>query len=349
MGRTRAASAPGLKDVAAHAGVSVATVSRVINGGPYVTERVRALVAASMDALGYEPHALARSLRTGETRSVGYVVSDIANALFSTIARGIDDALQPQSYTMVLANSRSDPAHELDVIRHLLRRRVDGLVLSLADETSPALRDFLAGLRTPLVLLDREVEGVLADQVLVDHAAGVAAAVAHLRDLGHTRVGLITGEASTRPGREIRRAFEDAHAAAGAPIPGGFVRVGALSEAFGAQAAAALLQMPEPPTALIAGGAQITVGVLRVLRRQGVRVPEELSLVAYDDTDATELFSPSVSVIARDIYAIGQTAAALLLDRLGSGGAQRVARIPTALILRGSIAAWGGSPGPLLT
>ncbi|GAB4127788.1 MAG: LacI family DNA-binding transcriptional regulator [Roseiflexaceae bacterium] len=333
-------SAPGLKDVAAHAGVSVATVSRVINGGPYITERVQALVLASMQALGYEPHALAQSLRTGQTQSIGYVVSDIANFLFSTIARGIDDTLQPQTYTMVLATSRSDPEHEIAVIRHLQRRRVDGLILSLADETNSQLNSYLAKQHVPLVLLDRDLPGLAADRVVVDHASGITAAVEHLLQLGHRRIGLITGTNQTRPGREIRQAFEHACQAHALITPPEYLAVGPPSEAFGLEALKRMLALPQPPSAIIAGGAQISIGVLYALRQHSITLPTQLSLIAYDDTDATELYTPSICVVARDVYAIGQVAASLLLERLQDPQRPyQTQLIPTQLIIRGSTGA----------
>lgn len=334
------ATAPGLKDVAAHAGVSVATVSRVINGGPYVTDAARAKVEASMAAVGYEPHALARSLRTGQTRSVGYLISDIANPLFATIARGIDDALQAAGYTALLANSRGDPAHELTMIRQLLRRRVDGLILSLADETSPELRALLKGLAVPLVLLDREVPGARADRVLVDHAAGVRAAVIHLAERGHRRIALITGPPTTRPGRAIHTAFVAAMAELGLPLDPAHCAVGPSDEAFGAAALRGLVAGPARPTATLAGGAQITVGALRAARALELRIPNDLALVAYDDTDVTALFAPAITVVARDIHRIGAEAARLLLERLRADAPAargRTVVIPTGLVVRGSV------------
>lgn len=332
---------PGLKDVAAHAGVSIATVSRVINDGPYVTEAVRERVTASMQALGYEPHALAQSLRTGQTNTIGYVIGDISNPLFATIARGIDDSLQAAGYTMLLGNSRGTAAHELHVIKQLLRRRVDGLILSLADETDPALRSYLADVQAPLVLLDREVNGLKCDRVLVDHAHGIEAAVAHLHALGHQRIALITVAPSTRPGRAIAAAFRAALQQLGLAAPPEAIAFVAPNSALQTADLAALFQHPDRPTALIAGGATITPAVLHAVRELGLRIPQDLALIAYDDTDVTALHSPPLTVVARDVYTIGVQAARLLLDRMRPDAATRrkTVTIPTTLIVRGST--WG--------
>lgn len=332
------AAKPGLKEVAAHAGVSIATVSRVINGGPYVTDAVRARVTASMQTLGYEPHALARSLRTGQTTTVGYVIGDISNPLFATIARGIDDTLQAAGYTVLLGNSRGSAAHELHVIKQLVRRRIDGLILSLADETDPVLRSYLADLSTPLVLLDREVADVKSDRVLVDHAQGITSAVAHLHERGHRRIALITVAPITRPGRVIAPAFRAALQALGLPNPEAAVHVVAPNTIIATADLAALLERAERPTALIAGGATITPAVLRAVRDLGLSIPHDLALIAYDDTDVTALHTPPLTVVARDIYAIGVQAARLLIERMGNTPAVRrkTVTIPTTLIVRGS-------------
>jgi LacI family transcriptional regulator len=289
--------------------------------------------------LGYEPHPLAQSLRTGQTQTVGYVISDIANVLFSTIARGIDDELRGSDYTMFLGNSRGEAEHDIQMIKHMRRRRVDGLILSLADETHPEVQNCLRELDIPIVLLDREVDGVRADRVLVDHHDGVRAAVRHLRALGHYRIALITGTDSARPGRAIREAFEGAAAELELPLAPEDRLIGPFDDAFGALALARLMDRRSPPTAVLAGGARLTVGVLRAIRARGLRLPEDLSLVAYDDTDATALFTPAVNVIARNVYDIGAQAARLLLGRLAQRSANqrpRVVTIPTTLVVRGS-------------
>jgi LacI family transcriptional regulator len=329
---------PGLKDVAAHAGVSIATVSRVINAGPYVTDAVRTKVTASMQALGYEPHALARSLRTGQTHTIGYVIGDISSPLFATIARGIDDTLQSAGFTLFLGNSCGNTQHELHVIKQLLRRRVDGLILALADETDPALRRALADVQTPLVLLDRDVAGLKCDRVLIDHAQGINAAVAHLHALGHTRIALITVAPNIRPGRAISTAFSAALQRHRLPATPGLIAALAPHSPQPTANLAALVQRPDRPTALIAGGATITPAVLRAVHELGVRIPQDLALIAYDDTDVTALHSPPLTVVARDVYAIGAQAARLLLDRLGAnaGTGRKTITIPTTLIVRGS-------------
>jgi LacI family transcriptional regulator len=313
----------------------------VINNGPYVTDAVRTKVQASMDALGYEPHTLAQSLRTGQTLTIGYVIGDIANVLFATIARGIDDELQRSAYTMFLGNSRGEAQHELQVIKHMLRRRVDGLILSLADETNADLRAYLRQLSIPLVLLDREVAGVKADRVLVDHVDGVRAATLHLHALGHRRVALVTGPTVTRPGRAIRAAFEAAIADLGLADDERAAVIIQSDAVFGAEAMAQLLSRPERPTALIAGGVFLTPQVLYAIRALGLRIPDDLSLVAYDDTDVTALHTPPLTVVARNVHAIGAQAARLMLERLGGrdpAGRSRTVAIPTSLIVRGSTA-----------
>jgi LacI family transcriptional regulator len=336
---TRRDSLPGLKDVAAHAGVSVATVSRVINGAPYIRDVVRARVLDSMAALGYEPHALAQSLRTGQTQTIGYIVYDISNFLFSAIALGIDDRLQTAGYTTLLTNSRAESRRELELIRLMVRRRVDGLILTLSDETRPELRSALRALQIPIVLLDREVTGVTADEVLTDHALGVAAAVEHLVALGHRRIALVVGTVVIRPNRVVRQTFEASMRRHGLALRPEWLRSEIRSEDAAYTAMAELLALPEPPTALLAGSVQATIGALRYARDRHLQIPEQLSLIGYDDTAAAALSQPALSIVGRDIYAIGWQAGETILGRLENPHApRRSARVATELLVRGSTA-----------
>jgi LacI family transcriptional regulator len=300
---------------------------------------VRARVTASMQALGYEPHALAQSLRTGHTQTVGYIVYDISNFLFSTIALGIDDRLQTAGYTMLLTNSRGDPLHEAQLLKLMQRRRVDALILALSDEGHIETRRALQSLKIPLVLLDREMAGLAADQVLTDSPHGVTQAVEHLYGLGHRRIGLLTGTANIRPGRVTRQAFEACVARLGLPHDARLIKGEILGEDDTVAALATLLALDDPPTAIIAATVQASVGALRFVRERELAVPEQLSLIVYDATDAAALAQPGFAVIARDVYSIGWQAAQLLIDRIAQPDAPpRTVFVPTELIVRGSTA-----------
>jgi LacI family transcriptional regulator len=330
---------PTIKEVAARAKVSVSTVSRVLNEYPYVSDDTRRRVVAVMEELDYRPDVAARSMRTGLSRAVGLVVSDISNPLFSAIAKGADSILHQRGYSLVLANSQNDPDREAELMAALRQRRVDGLIVAIADERAQALAERLAAFPAS-VLFDRQVTGAASDAVLSDHAAGMAAALEHLAALGHRRVALVAGSQVQLGSRARVIAFRRHAARLGLVRDRRLVRTGELSRETGYLAARELLALPEPPTGLVAGNNQLTVGVLSALRDLGLRVPSDLSLVACDDVDLTRLHEPAIDVIDRDPLELGRAAAALLLERLADQGAPaRQVVLPTAFLRRGSTGA----------
>ena len=174
--------------------MSVSTVSRALNGQPFVRAEVRDRVLDASAALGYRPDVAARSMGTGTTGAVGFVVSDISNPLFASIAKAADLALSPRGYALMIANSANDPEHEAELIAAFRQRRLDGLIIATANEAAPGLGDRVASFQAS-VLLDREFPGSRADAVLSDHGAGLGEAIRYLADLGHRRIALIAGTA----------------------------------------------------------------------------------------------------------------------------------------------------------
>ena len=317
------------------AGVSAATVSRVVNGYPFVGDAVRARVLEAMNDLDYRPDAVARAMRTGETRAVGFVVSDFSNPLFAAIAVGADEVLYENGYSLVLANSAGDPAREAEIMSVLRGRRVDGLIIAVADEQARGLAARLRRLPA-VVLLDRDVRGAAADAVRCDHERGMTEAVAHLIGLGHRRIALVAGSQAQRGSRERVRAFREA---VGRLLDERLVRTGELSRETGYLAAQELLALDYPPTALIAGNSQLFAGVLDPVRDRGLRVPDDLSLVVCDDTDLARLHDPPIDVIAREPLELGRAAAELVLARCADGAAPpRRVVLPTRFEARASSA-----------
>ncbi len=326
-----------MKEVAAHAGVALSSVSRVLNNHPDVSEAMRRQVHDAIEAVGYEPNLLASSLRRGSTRTVGFIASDISNPLFAEIALGAERRLDEAGYSMVLTNSEGNSERDEAMIRLLRRRRIDGLILSVADEGWPGTAAELSKLSEPVVLIDREVRGIhTASAVFSDHADGMQAATNHLLDLGHSRIALISGAPSLRPVRERLQGFQAAFEGRGLPVPEELLRFGSFSARFGQEATAELLALAEPPSAIVAGGNLLLTGVLRALRDAGRSVGQDLSLVSCDDVPLTELHSPPITVIDRDAVQMGEAAAGLLLDLLAGGDRPRVTSVPTTLIIRDS-------------
>lgn len=323
---------PTLNDVAAEAGVSRSTVSRVINAHAYVADDVRDRVHAAIEHIGYLPNESARALRTNRTMTVGLLVTRLQNQVFAGIAQSLDESLMAAGRTLLAGSSADDPDHEAHVVSAFLRRGIDGLVLTLVDEQAPRLRRDLVGAGIPLVLLDRESRGLSADQVLCGHREGMSAAMAELREHGHERICLITPPRAVRPGREVRASF--LHLGGTDAL----IRSGQLTEAFGQEATTELLSMTPAPTALIVSGTEVVVGALEAIRSMGLRIPEDLSIIAYDDSPATRLYQPPVSSLYRDPARMGTIAASMIIERLnGYAGPPRTVMLPTQFIRRGSV------------
>jgi LacI family transcriptional regulator len=327
-----------MREVAERAGVAMSSVSRVLSGHPDVSSVMRERVLLAVDELGYKPDLLAQSMRRRATLSVGFVVGDISNPLLAEIVMAAETALREAGYSMLLTNSEGNPDLDAAHVRLLDQRRVDGLILSLAREGHEPTLAELEALDIPIVVVDRAVAGDLgASSVLSDHRRGMRAAVEHLLDLGHRRIGLVVGQ-PVRPSLERRAALEETFGARGLP-PTFTVHEGVFSVEHGAASMRALLDQPEPPTAVIAAGNQLMLGALKVVSERRLELGVDLSFVGCDDTDIAELYRPPIAVIRRDIFELGRVAAALLLRRLhGDDDASEVV-LPTEFVPRPSCGA----------
>ena len=327
-----------LREVARQAGVSVSTVSRVLNNQPFVRSEVRERVMLVTRELGYRPDVAARSMRTGTTGAVALVVSDISNPLFAAVAKSADEALSPQGYSLMIANSSNDPEHEEELMAALRQRRLDGLVIAVADERAPGLRERLAWFQA-VVLLDREIPSARIDCVLSDHATGLADAIAHLAEIGHTRIALIAGTTAQRGSRVRLSTFRQEVRRLGLDRDEELCRAGELTIDDGYRTVTEILAMERPPTALIAGNNQLFAGMFAALRDLRISIPRDLSVVACEDTELTALHNPPLDVVRRSLAELGREASELLLARLENPRrrARRVV-LPTIFEPRGSSA-----------
>jgi DNA-binding LacI/PurR family transcriptional regulator len=321
-------------DVARRAGVSSTTVSRHLAG-----QRVReaAAVQASIEALDFRANEVARSLKSGVTRTIGLVVPDVSNPFFAAVAKGVESVSRQLELNVFLSNTDENDERERAVLRGLIGR-VDGVILAPAREKS----DNTAELRragVPIVLLDRRLEdGEDLDCVLVDSAGGAAQAAEHLLGLGHQRFGLISGPLDTTPGRERYEGFTAALEAAGVHLDPALMQMGDFKEDSGYQAALRLLGLPFAVTAIFAANNLMSIGALQALHHLGVRVPEEVSFIGFDDLELAELLSPPLTVISRPTIEQGVLAMRLLRNRIegkGRGRAQHIV-LDTRLTVRGS-------------
>lgn len=329
---------PTIKEVARRAGVALSSVSRVLNDHPDVSESMRSRVLEAIAELGYEPNLLAASLRRGTSRTVGFIVPDLRNPLFGSIVTAAQDELSRQGYAAVITTSSSDAERDAEMARLLRHRQVDAMIVSLADQTREDLIEELRRFRGPIVLLDREVDGLEGASIVeTDHGSGMGQATRHLLSLGHERVALLTGPLQVRPSERRVKAFREAFQESGLPYPEDLVRPIGFAPEFGERSTTAIFSGPSPPTALIVGGNQLLTGVLRSLQQLGFTPGRDIALVSCDDVPLSELHNPPLTVIDRDVAQIGRSAALLALERLEDP--EKLPRrivLPTTLVLRAS-------------
>ncbi|MFE1176295.1 LacI family DNA-binding transcriptional regulator [Streptomyces sp. NPDC058773] len=322
-------------DVARRAGVSVATVSHVLNETRPVRPGTRAAVLGAIDELGYTHNTLARSLVTSRTRSIGLAVSAISNPYFTEILQGVEAGALEAGYSLLIADPHDDPRHERTVVQLLHERRVDGVIVAPSAEPGEMV-DYLTRRKVPAVFLDR-LAGDGHDQVCAENTGPVHQLVGHLADLGHTRIGLVAGLPGLSTTTERVAGYREGLRARGLPFEPGLL-AGGNSEAAGAQAATRqLLAAAKPPTALVTANNAMTIGALRALRELGREVPRDTALACFDDFSWADLFTPRLTAIAQPSKEIGAAAVRLLLERLEEPDRPpRTLRLPCAFAHRTS-------------
>jgi DNA-binding LacI/PurR family transcriptional regulator len=325
-----------IKQVAARAGVSVASVSRVLNGSKPVTSETRDLVLAAVRDLNYSIDQRARALRRQESGTLGLIVSDVGNPFFSRVIRSVEAVAYESGRSLFLCNADEDPERERFHLQAMAAQRIDGVIVLPVTNSG---RSFLPLVDhdIPVVCLDRGVDDVDLDTVLVDNVAGAALAITHLTALGHQRIAIIGGLAST-PGVERMTGYRQALAEARVSVDEDLVRHGDFKEEGGYSEASALLALPTRPTALFVINHPMTIGALMAIRERGLRVPADVSVVGFDDTAWAALLDPPLTTVAQPTDELGTTAARLLLERVDQGytGPPRRVVLPPHLIERAS-------------
>lgn len=325
-----------MSDVALRAGVSISTVSHVINGTRYVKEETVDLVMEAIRETGYIHNTVARSLVTARTQTIGLAISAISNFYFADVIAAILDAARRSGYTMLLADTYDDPDEELRVVQALHSRRVDGLLLApCTDADGPALRH-LTDLSVPTVLVDRCASDRF-HQIGTENVQATAALIEHLAGHGHTRIGAITGRNLVRTSAERSDGYRLGLQRCGLALDESLMLTGD-SDAEPAEAAVRqLLALPDPPTALFVANNHMTIGAMRALTELGIRVPQDLALVAFDDFEWAGLFQPRLTAVAQPIQQIGGQAIQMLIEQIRDPRQEpRTARLAPTLMVRES-------------
>ncbi len=326
---------PTINDVAKRAAVSPVTVSRVLNAAPNVNEATRARVHQAIAELGYVPNVAARSLRSRRTRSIALILPDITNPFWPTVARGVEDAAQRGGYTVLLCNSDENADKQARYLEVVISQQVDGVVIAPADSDAANLAP-LRERGIPTVVLDRRVDGWDVDTVRGDSVGGAHMLTRHLIELGHRRIAMLTGPANTSTSQERLAGYEAALKRASIEADRDLIRFGEFRQNSGQEMAHAVLGLPQPPTAIFGANNTIALGALTAIGECGLRVPQDVALVCFDDVSPSSQLFPFLTVAEQPAYQMGLEAAQLLFARLDDGEAvpPRQIMLPGRLIVR---------------
>jgi LacI family transcriptional regulator len=326
-----------IHDVARKAGVAPITVSRVINNSGYASESTRQKVLAAAAELGYVPNRLARSLRLSRSYVLALVLTDITNPFFTTIARGVEDVASAEGYTVTFCNTDENAEKERRNLERLLQQQVDGILLVPALSNAEAVF-FVQEADVPLVVLDRRIPEAEVDMVRCDSERGAYQLVCHLLDLGHRSIAILTGPAGTSTADDRLAGYQRALREHGLQPAAQLTRRGTFSQDSGYEMASDILSGSAWPTAFLAANNFIAIGAFKALRDHGYVVPDDFSLVAFDDLPAALMIDQVLTVAAQPAYEMARQATRLLLDRLAGNAPKAPQKIilPTELIVRGS-------------
>ena len=306
---------PTIIDVAQLAGVSKATVARVVNGNEaIVREATRQRVLEAIDQLGYVRNAVAGGLRSDRTMMIALCIPDITNPFWPEVARGVQDTIEQEAYTVVTVNSDWQAEREENYLRMVRQNRFDGLIINPTKVTSTEL----LALKIPVVIIGSGTNYPEFDSVGSDSETGMVEALNHLFEQGHRRIALIKGLSARKKSATREQVFVSFHAQNHLPLDKNLIIDSEFSRQGGYKAMRQLLQMDNPPTAVFAANDILAIGALKAAHHQQVRVPDEIAIVGMDDIDATEMTSPPITTVKKPKYEIGAQAARLLLDHLSN-------------------------------
>jgi LacI family transcriptional regulator len=328
---------PTIRDVAKRAGVATMTVSRVINNSGYVSDATRAKVEKAVAELGYVPNMLGPSLRFKQTNTLALVLTDITNPFWTTVARGAEDAAHLKGYSVIFCNTDESPEKQEQYLTMLLKRRIDGILLAPAC-SSPNSVQLIQKQGVAIVVLDRSVPVADVDIIRGDSTSGAYMLTRHLLDLGHTHIMMLTGPRDVSTSYERVTGFRQALQEAGLEPETDNVVWGEYTHESGRKMSEHVLASIPRVTAIIAANNFIAIGALRAIRDAGLQVPEDISLVSFDDLPEALSAEPFFTNVAQPTYEMGFQATEILIARMSGNGSEdfRSILLPMELIVRQS-------------
>jgi Transcriptional regulators len=356
--RSRSISSPTVAEVAAAAGVGKATAARTLGNYGSVSPAARARVLAAAEKLRYRPNSLARSMTTGITQTLGVVVADIGNPFFAGVIRGIEDACGTTDYTAIVLSTDENLAEERSAVGVLMDKQVDGIIIASAARRPDEFSHIHEALsrNIPVVLLDRKLDGLDLDAVVIDNHESARDAVRQFIAAGHRRIGFVWGPAVGEPATTRERMLElgewtlwsegerlrgylDGLDEAGIAFDTAMISHAPHNEQAAQVAAAEMLDLDDPPTAILTTETDALVGVLRAMRARGLRYPEDVSLIGFDDSSWAGVMDPPLTMIAQPMTQLGRDAALRTFARIdGDTGGAVIDTVPTTLNVRASVA-----------
>lgn len=303
-----------IKEVADAAGVSTATVSRVLADKPHIRPEIRERVLAVVESLNYRPNRVARSLRAQKSNTIGLIVADIQNRFFTSVSRAVEDMAYESGFNIFLCNTDENPAKEAMYFDLMRDENVAGVILAPTGQTADSFASAVK-LDIPIVVIDRRVRGVEIDSVLIDNVEAAYKIVDHLLEDGYRRIGAMFGIGSIT-GRERREGFVQAFKDRGLKPPLELLSYADAREEEGYKATKQLLSLPERPEAIFASNGLMAVGAFRAIRESKLSIPDQIAFASFDKTTWSSLVEPAVTLIEQPTYEIGQTATELLLKRI---------------------------------
>ncbi|TLS49593.1 LacI family transcriptional regulator [Paenibacillus antri] len=325
-------------DVAKEAGVSIATVSKVINETGRISDKTRQHVRSVMKRLDYQPSLVASALTKKRTNTIGLLLPDLGNLFFAEVARSVEDRAHEKGYNVVICSTDNDADKEEKYLAWLRQKRVDGIILATGMQSDKSVKSLLDA-RLPVALIARESRRLSVDTVRVDDFRGGYLAASHLVELGHTRIAVIAENLSVSSSRERVEGYKKALEEAGLAVDEALIRISSFDIEGGKEAARQLLELTEPPTAVFACNDLLAIGILQVCRAMGLAVPARLSVVGFDNTLIASLAEPPLTTIAQPIPELGREVVDLITQEIhGEKQAKQRVVLDPRLIRRGSTA-----------
>lgn len=328
-----------IKVIAEKAGVSTATVSRVLSGFPGVREKTKKKVMKITSELNYEVDGIARSLRQKKTFKIGVIVGNVLSQFYTVLAKSIEDIANKYGYSVILCNGDDDPEKELNYLKVLRSSRVDGIIIVPTGKNAGYINNLLQS-NIKIVLVDRLIEGVDCDAVLVDNEKGAYTAVKYLIDKGYKKIAIIDGLIDTTTGKERLKGYLRALNENNIPRNDDFIKIKDFKKRSGIVFANELLENKNKPEAIFVANLDLTLGAILSIKSLGLKIPDDIAVIGFDDSDWAQILEPPLTTISQPVYDLGTTAAEMLIKNIENDNYKKeklIVTLNTKLIERGSV------------